>query len=68
MFLYGAVMVIIALVFAVMAYFYTYSDYSGNTTQSVVPYDEKSSDDDAGEDDKNAEKVEMKESNSTTHL
>ena len=39
MFLYGGVMLVVALVFAIMSYFYTYSDFSGNTV-SVQPIEE----------------------------
>ena len=39
MFLYGGVMLVVALVFAIMSYFYTYSDFSGNATE-VKPAEE----------------------------
>lgn len=39
MFLYGGVMLVVALVFAIMSYFYTYSDFSGNAT-AVQPLEE----------------------------
>ena len=35
MFLYGGIMLVVALIFALMAYFYTYSDFSGNTKSTV---------------------------------
>ena len=54
MFLYGGIMLVVALIFALMAYFYTYSDFSGNT-QSPVPLDAK-------------EDKEMEGVNSSSHL
>ena len=39
MFLYGGVMLVVAIIFAIMSYFYTYSDYSGNATKPE-PVDE----------------------------
>lgn len=41
MFLYGGVMLVVALIFAIMSYFYTYSDFSGNEIASIEPRDEQ---------------------------
>ena len=56
MILYGCVMVVICVIFAVMSYFYKYSDFSGKTPEPTSP-------DDEGIDNGGIEKSE-----STTHL
>ena len=57
MFLYGAVMLVVAFIFAIMSYFYTYSDFSGNV---VEPIDDG--------DTEMKEKQKKTSHDSTTHL
>ena len=41
MFAYGGIMVVVAIIFAIMSYFYTYSDFSGRNKQTAPkPADE----------------------------
>ena len=41
MFLYGGLMGVIVIVFAVMSSFYKYSDFSGKELKKPVPLDDK---------------------------
>jgi len=59
MFLYGGVMLVVAFIFAVMSYFYTYSDFSGNAIPVEAIDDEQTE----------MKEKEMKNGDdSTTHL
>ncbi|XP_057300267.1 peptide transporter family 1-like isoform X1 [Hydractinia symbiolongicarpus] len=55
MFLYGGIMLVVAFIFAVMSYFYTYSDFSGNITTNPA-------------DEKEIEESKLNSADSTTHL
>eukprot|EP00794_Sanderia_malayensis_P009717 gene9717-10707_t len=50
MFLYGGLMVGISIIFAIMASFYTYNDYSGNKDKKPQPLDDKFVLEEKGED------------------
>ena len=57
MFLFGGIMLVVAIIFAIMSYMYTYSDFSGNV-EPATPED--------AEDE--LKKPEFNRSDSSTHL
>ena len=57
MFLFGGIMLVVAIIFAIMSYMYTYSDFSGNT-KPATPED--------AEDE--LKKLDFNRSDSSTHL